>query len=298
MIFLLMLLALLMYYIDTFPHMRAVVRYFPTCGMTAKCIKLPSQRLYTIPLSMIGENDLIKAEPPIITECKNYELEMLKERLRIAREEAMANKEAAQQDNDIPEPKSKVATSPKFVRNIKPKALNLGQIPHSNHAGVTWHKTAQKWQGQLMIKGIQCHLGRYVAEDDAARAVERVRKIKRDIEAAAGLIEDEEARRKYVRERVAELLGRAVKKVKTSNYPGVWWHKNAQKWQGQLPINGTSCYLGLYDVEDDAARTVERVRMVKGDIEAAASSIEDEDERRTYVMERVMQVLQTPLTGG
>jgi len=41
-----------------------------------------------------------------------------------------------------------------------------------------------------------------------------------------------------------------LKHIKSvSNYVGVAWHKNANKWVAQIVINGKQVYLGLYDTE-------------------------------------------------
>lgn len=41
----------------------------------------------------------------------------------------------------------------------------------------------------------------------------------------------------------------------TSGVKGVYWHKNQQKWQANIQINGTLYYLGLFDKKEDAIRT-------------------------------------------
>ena len=39
-----------------------------------------------------------------------------------------------------------------------------------------------------------------------------------------------------------------------SKYKGVTWHKNHSKWYAQIQINGKLKYLGLFIIEEDAAR--------------------------------------------
>jgi hypothetical protein len=43
-------------------------------------------------------------------------------------------------------------------------------------------------------------------------------------------------------------------KNSSSKYLGVTWHKKANKWQAQIEVDGTKYHLGLFTVEEDAAR--------------------------------------------
>ena len=45
-----------------------------------------------------------------------------------------------------------------------------------------------------------------------------------------------------------------LKEDKTSKYTGVCWHKRARKWQAGIIINGKQIHLGLFDVEEEAAK--------------------------------------------
>lgn len=38
----------------------------------------------------------------------------------------------------------------------------------------------------------------------------------------------------------------------TSKVKGVYWHKNKQKWQANIQINGTLLYLGIFESKEDA----------------------------------------------
>ena len=40
----------------------------------------------------------------------------------------------------------------------------------------------------------------------------------------------------------------------TSEVKGVYWHKNKQKWQANIQINGDLLYLGLFDLKEDAIK--------------------------------------------
>lgn len=40
----------------------------------------------------------------------------------------------------------------------------------------------------------------------------------------------------------------------SSKFKGVCWHKKAQKWMASIKLHGHIKYLGLFDVEEDAAK--------------------------------------------
>lgn len=48
------------------------------------------------------------------------------------------------------------------------------------------------------------------------------------------------------------------KKPGTSQYKGVYWKRQRQKWRAQIKINGKMTYLVYYDAEIEAARAYDR----------------------------------------
>ncbi len=48
------------------------------------------------------------------------------------------------------------------------------------------------------------------------------------------------------------------KKTKASQYTGVSWRRQSNKWQAQIMINGTAKHLGYYFSEPDASRAYQR----------------------------------------
>lgn len=44
------------------------------------------------------------------------------------------------------------------------------------------------------------------------------------------------------------------RKRKTSRFRGVSWNKRKKKWRAELRVDGKSFFLGLFEVEEDAAR--------------------------------------------
>lgn len=43
-------------------------------------------------------------------------------------------------------------------------------------------------------------------------------------------------------------------KLSTSNFLGVSWHKATSKWMAQILVDSKTCYLGVHENEEDAAR--------------------------------------------
>jgi hypothetical protein len=44
----------------------------------------------------------------------------------------------------------------------------------------------------------------------------------------------------------------------SSEYKGVTWNKNTEKWQAQIKIDKNNKYLGLFSNEVDAAKTYDK----------------------------------------
>lgn len=49
-------------------------------------------------------------------------------------------------------------------------------------------------------------------------------------------------------------MNRSKNIVSSSAYKGLAWHKPSQKWRVGISINGKSTHIGLFDLEEDAAR--------------------------------------------
>jgi len=59
----------------------------------------------------------------------------------------------------------RLATRPENGRNRGPNKNNTSGV-----TGVYWHKTAQKWQAQIMVNGKTKYLGLYINKEDAIQA--------------------------------------------------------------------------------------------------------------------------------
>ncbi len=47
----------------------------------------------------------------------------------------------------------------------------------------------------------------------------------------------------------------------SSKYRGVWWSNSVGKWQSQIKLNGKRFYLGVFDMEEDAANAYKSARL-------------------------------------
>jgi len=65
--------------------------------------------------------------------------------------------------------------------------------------------------------------------------------------------------------------------VYTSNYKGVCWSTNQQKWKATISFNSKTKHLGLFDNEEDAARAYNRwAILIHGEF-AAINDVESKD---------------------
>ena len=101
----------------------------------------------------------------------------------------------------------------------------------SKYTGVYWDKVKNKWVSQITINGIPKHLGYFFSEEEAHEAYQNALKIYHD----GGDLSFMEIR------------------IPTSQYKGVSWEKNANKWRTQITINGKLKHLGLFTSEEAAA---------------------------------------------
>ena len=90
----------------------------------------------------------------------------------------------------------------------------------SEHTGVSWNKALNKWVAQQRENGKKVHLGYYVDEEDAARAV-------------AAYVE-------------RGIIPRSKRVGVTSEHTGVSWNKKAKKWVARKGEKGKVVYLGDY----------------------------------------------------
>jgi AP2-like factor, euAP2 lineage len=142
-------------------------------------------------------------------------------------------------------------------------------IPRSSkYKNVFYDETNNKWS-TAVIKGKSHFAGRYLEEEEAAIAADRLMlqlygdKAERNFpELSTTKLEDKysELEMKYGKsekeKRARTVQGITMQKdVKSSKFVGVYWEKRKQKWVAEIRYLRKRYWLGLYDEEDAAARS-------------------------------------------
>lgn len=100
----------------------------------------------------------------------------------------------------------------------------------SQYTGVIWHKHRCKWQATIVVNGINKYLGIFSNEEDASICYENALiALKNNTEIVA------------------------IKKKWSSQYKGVNWREDNQKWIASMSINRKSKYIGSYITEIEAS---------------------------------------------
>ncbi|KAK1742622.1 AP2/ERF family transcription factor [Skeletonema marinoi] len=136
---------------------------------------------------------------------------------------------------------------------LKRKIIELSDVPSqppipkrgrikdgaSKYTGVTFHKQSNKWLAQIiMIEKKPCCIGYYESEEEAAA----------DYARALFKYKGQGALEKARKQNTA---GR--NKEGASKYTGVSFHKQMNKWQAQIQIEGKKRCIGFYENEEEAA---------------------------------------------
>lgn len=125
----------------------------------------------------------------------------------------------------------------KCRQNSTKRSMNLHKT--SRFTGVSWEGGRGKWQSHIRYNGGNYYLGRYDNEIDAAMAYQKALK-----EIEAGIFKK--------RERIKPL---------TSDFLGVSFHKEAQKWSARFQHR----YIGLYNTEQEAANAIKEAEKAFAD---------------------------------
>ena len=114
-------------------------------------------------------------------------------------------------------------------------ALNSHKHRTGRLTGCYFYKRDNKWQAQIRINGKQIGLGSYNTEPEAhqiySEALTMLNKSVEEIQAYFGIAQF------------------------SSNYKGVSYEKQSNKWKAQIQINGKKIHLGLFKTEPEAHQT-------------------------------------------
>ena len=113
----------------------------------------------------------------------------------------------------------------------------------SQYSGVTWHKATNKWRSQIRIGDKRKQLGLFISEEEAHEAYQNALKIYHD----GGDLSFMEIR------------------IPTSQYSGVTWDKNTNKWKSYITINGKKKHLGSFTSEEEAAEAYQNALKIYND---------------------------------
>lgn len=119
------------------------------------------------------------------------------------------------------------------LATVRQNAANLEIHRNGRLAGCHIGKSSNGrtyWRAHIRINGKEINLGNYETEQEAHEAY---------VTAVA----------QY--EKTGSVVPRRIR-VKTSQYIGVSWAKNAKKWRASAKINGKSKYLGHFNTEQEA----------------------------------------------
>ena len=109
----------------------------------------------------------------------------------------------------------------------------------SQYTGVIRNKNTNKWHSYIKINGKQKHLGLFTSEEEAHEAYQKALKIYHD----GGDLSFMETR------------------ITSSQYKGVSWNKNTNKWVSYITINGKTKHLGLFISEEEAYEAYQKEKM-------------------------------------
>lgn len=128
----------------------------------------------------------------------------------------------------------------------------------SQYKGVQWHEPTSKWRSQIAILRVQYRIGHYDNEAEAAQDYNKVEQAKGDIVRETSLIPDVAEQKEHVRKCIREAVGKGdISKL--SKLKGVSWDDSAGKWSANLAINQEILFVGHYDRENDAGRSLEKL---------------------------------------
>ena len=120
----------------------------------------------------------------------------------------------------------------------------------TKYVGVSWDKNAQRWGSSIQTEGKRNHLGLFDSDYDAAmRYDQEARKHGREVNFKFSDEEIQAERRKKPR----KLSGMEQIERQETEYVGVSWSKQHQRWRVRIQIADKRKFLGLFDSDYEAA---------------------------------------------
>ena len=127
----------------------------------------------------------------------------------------------------------------------------------SKYTGVSFHKSANKWEAGILIEGKKYRIGYYENEEEAAIDYARAVFKYKGQEAMNNLRERNSSAPAIDLSDVPPQPpipdNNELTKKGTSKYAGVSFNKAMNKWKAQISTDGKQKFIGYYDNEEDAA---------------------------------------------
>jgi hypothetical protein len=142
-------------------------------------------------------------------------------------------------------------------RRSHPPDSNLSANNKTGYRGVVWSESTGAYIANIGTKKGQLYLGSFQNPADAGRAYDSAARLYHGDAARLNFPEEHEyARPKKAREverKIPQKKQPIFYKSRFSQYRGVSWDVDTQKWISSITIKGVKTELGFFDTEEDAA---------------------------------------------
>lgn len=122
----------------------------------------------------------------------------------------------------------------------------------SNYKGVHWFKAYNRWQAYINFNGNRTNIGYFDSEEEAARAY--------DAEAFEKF--GRFAKLNFPNDDPTVHSPKAYSRSMSSQYRGVQWSKQKQRWHAQIWVNKKKMHIGFFHTEKEAAQAYNDVSLL------------------------------------